>query len=292
MDYRVADFLFTVVLPECREGDVLLPSFRTFRQGGTGGGEKLFSFEALPAEEMPSGGKGPLLDESENDMGLVRLYASDHGYRVEVTPVSGSVVHVMDAPKDFSSAKAYLQWTDRYVGQVLSSLLRIVFSQAVLLHGGVSIHASAVCLEGRAYLFLGKSGTGKSTHSRLWLESFPGSFLLNDDNPVLRVKDGTVVAYGTPWSGKTPCYQNLSCPVGGMARLRQAPVNRFTLRQGVEAFTAVYPGCSVIVRDAVLSDALQETLAQVAGKVTVGMLECLPDKDAALLCGERLAGKK
>ena len=63
--------------------------------------------------------------------------------------------------------------------------------------------------EARGYLFLGHSGTGKSTHARQWLAAFDDAWLLNDDNPILRVmEDGEVRVYGSPWSGKTHFYNN------------------------------------------------------------------------------------
>ena len=122
----------------------------------------------------------------------------------------------------FDNAAACQRPEDPYLGEVLSSMLRILYAQAALVRDAVSVHASCVSLEGRGYLFLGRSGTGKSTHARRWLEAFPGCHLLNDDNPVLRVEDGTVTAYGTPWSGKTPCYRNEYAPVAGIVR-RNSP---------------------------------------------------------------------
>lgn len=69
------------------------------------------------------------------------------------------------------------------------------------------MHASVVATEtGKGYLFLGKSGTGKSTHTGLWLQQFSDCHLLNDDNPIVHVdslgKQATV--FGSPWSGKNP----------------------------------------------------------------------------------------
>ena len=63
---------------------------------------------------------------------------------------------------------------------------------------------------------MGKSGTGKSTHSRLWLENVPGATLLNDDNPIVRLTLVGAIVYGSPWSGKTPCYKNESAPLAGV----------------------------------------------------------------------------
>lgn len=77
-------------------------------------------------------------------------------------------------------------------------------------------------------MLLGKSGTGKSTHSRLWLKYIPDTKLLNDDNPAVRIMDNnTIMIYGTPWSGKTPCYKNVGVLLEGLVRLRQAPENQW-----------------------------------------------------------------
>ena len=170
-------------------------------------------------------------------------------------------------------------------GMALSSMVRIAFSQAVLLHRAVAVHASAVCCDGMAYLFTGKSGTGKSTHSRLWLRHVAGTYLLNDDNPVLKLRDdGVVMAYGSPWSGKTPCYRNEGCPVSGLARLFQSEGNRFVPKTDVEAFAVLLQGCSVIRKDSLLYGSLCDTLAGMSSEINVGILECRPDKDAVTVC--------
>ena len=168
----------------------------------------------------------------------------------------------------------------------------MAYAQAILRHDAVSIHASAVFCNGQAYLFLGKSGTGKSTHSALWIENIPGTELLNDDNPTIRILNGKAYAYGSPWSGKTACYKNVSFPVGGMVRLNQAPENSFQLQEGADAFVALYPGCSFIARDEYLRNSLYDTLTVLAGSVMVGTLDCLPDKHAALMCYRELTRKQ
>lgn len=79
--------------------------------------------------------------------------------------------------------------------------------------GTVLFHAAVVSHEGRGYMFLGPSGTGKSTHASLWLKYIDGTELVNDDNPVVRITDdGQATVFGSPWSGKTPCYRHVSYP--------------------------------------------------------------------------------
>ncbi len=87
-------------------------------------------------------------------------------------------------------------------------------------HQTIKIHASVIEKGGKALVFMGKSGTGKSTHSRNWLKFVPDCQLLNDDEPIIRVlNDGSVRVYGAPWSGSTPCYRNASAEVAAFVRL-------------------------------------------------------------------------
>ena len=85
--------------------------------------------------------------------------------------------------------------------------LWVGYGLMTLPYGTIAVHSSCIVYRDRAVLFLGESGTGKSTHTRLWREHVEGAFLLNDDSPVLRVEDDVVRVYGSPWSGKTPCYR-------------------------------------------------------------------------------------
>lgn len=288
--YCVAGFTFSVELPAGKDADALLPSFRPFVCRNEVQGDWLLGFTATAGGSHDLDGR--LIEESESDMGLVRLYAIDGGYGVAIASTPGGTFHTMTANSDFTAIDARIDWSDRYAGHVVTSMLRIAYSQAVLLHDAISLHASAVACDGKAYLFMGRSGTGKSTHSVLWLKHVPGCELLNDDNPTVRLIDGgsRAMAFGTPWSGKTPCYKQLAMPVGGMVRLNQAPANRFHRCDGVEAFMAIFPGCSVIAGDERLRNGLYDTLARLSEVATVGTLECLPDADAALLCHAALAG--
>ena len=142
------------------------------------------------------------VDISDNDLGQVRLLRTKDNYYIELKYEDG-MIHRMQADKLFTSIQVQLCLHDRYLSEAFSSLLRIAFSQSILCHGGISVHASAVAHLDRAYLFMGKSGTGKSTHASLWLSCFQDSELLNDDNPIIRIQKQTAYVYGSPWSGKT-----------------------------------------------------------------------------------------
>ena len=149
--------------------------------------------------------------------------------------------------------------------------------------------AAVVRQAGRGYLFLGRSGTGKSTHARLWLRHIAGSELLNDDNPVLVLADGTATVYGSPWSGKTPCYRNESAPAGAIIRLEQAPQNLIRSERPVAAFASLLSSCSTMIWDKATYDAICETVSGMARVVPSYRLQCLPDAEAAQLCHQTVA---
>ena len=142
-------------------------------------------------------------------------------------------------------------------------------------------HSSVVSNGDRGYMFLGKSGTGKSTHSSLWLRYIDGSQLVNDDNPVVRRTEDGFRVYGSPWSGKTPCYRNVSYPLGGIVLLSQAPYNAIHRLRGLQAYAALVPSISGKRWDSHIAEGLHQTENMMAGEVPVWHLECLPDEAAA-----------
>lgn len=169
--------------------------------------------------------------------------------------------------------------------------LWIMFGIAIAPLGAIAIHSSVIVKDGGASLFLGESGTGKSTHTRLWRENIEGSKLLNDDSPIIRLVDGIPTVFGSPWSGKTPCYRNLSFPIRGFVRLSQAPHNKIKRLGTLNAIGALLPSCPpAFAYDDTLQDCICDTLSQMIAKVPVYHLECLPDGDAARLSHNTIFG--
>ena len=134
------------------------------------------------------------------------------------------------------------------------------------------------------YLFLGHSGTGKSTHARQWLAAFDDAWLLNDDNPILRVmEDGEVRVYGSPWSGKTPCYKNAYARVGGIIKLSQAPHNKMRILSLPEAYAYMLSSASGLKMDRQMADYMYESIKHVITHVKCYHLDCLPNTEAAVV---------
>lgn len=110
------------------------------------------------------------------------------------------------------------------------------FYSELLNFEGMMLHASAVVMDGAAYLFSAPCGTGKSTHTTLWQKVFGDRvIMLNDDKPAIRLENGEFFAYGTPWCGKTGENTNLRVPLGGICMLRRGEVNEIHPYSGSNA---------------------------------------------------------
>ena len=183
--------------------------------------------------------------------------------------------------------------TGDYLKLAIDNALMVLFALATADKDTVLFHAAIVSSEEKGYMFLGKSGTGKSTHARLWLKHIEGTALVNDDNPVVRTyADGHATVFGSPWSGKTPCYRNISYPLGGIVLLSQAPYNKIHRLVGIQAYAALVPSISGKRWDKVIANGLHETENALAIHIPCWHLECLPDEEAARVCWEEIRDKR
>ena len=93
-------------------------------------------------------------------------------------------------------------------------------------------HGSVIAVDGEGYLFTAKSGTGKSTHTRLWREYFgERAVMVNDDKPLLHITDSGMTAYGTPWDGKHRLSTNTAVPLKGICILTRDTTNHIDLAE-------------------------------------------------------------
>lgn len=169
--------------------------------------------------------------------------------------------------------------------------LWIGFGLMTIQYNTVAIHSSCIVYNNKAVLFLGESGTGKSTHTRLWRENIEGAFLLNDDSPFLRVEDGKIWAYGSPWSGKTACYKQERYELKACVRLSQAASNQIDKLSILHAYGAIHPSCPPeFAYDEILYDHISGFINQLLSSVPFYHLACLPDRDASLLSFKTIFG--
>ena len=107
---------------------------------------------------------------------------------------------------------------------------------------------------------------------------------MNDDNPVVRIGEGNEIrVFGSPWSGKTPCYRNVSYPLGGIVSLSQAPYNEMHRLKGVKAYAALVASISGKRWDPQMAEGLHETEELLVRLAPIWHLDCLPDEAAARL---------
>lgn len=150
-------------------------------------------------------------------------------------------------------------------------------------HKGLYLHASAVVRDGKAYLFSGDPGAGKSTHTRLWINTFGGDTrIINDDKPALRCIDGVWYAYGTPWCGKDGINLNERAPVAGLCFLKKADHNSIKRLSNRDALLRIFPQTTYLLeRDQ--SILVAKYLDNFLGSVPVYELENRPEPEAAML---------
>lgn len=189
----------------------------------------------------------------------------------------------MECSENFTEGVLYIMPDCQDVRFCIDNALMLLFAFRTAPLMTLEMHAAVVVRgEGRGYLFLGHSGTGKSTHARQWLAAFDDAWLLNDDNPILRVmEDGEVRVYGSPWSGKTPCYKNAYARVGGIIKLSQAPHNKMRILSLPEAYAYMLSSASGLKMDRQMADCMYESIKHVITHVKCYHLDCLPNTEAA-----------
>ncbi len=127
------------------------------------------------------------------------------------------------ASEDRFEGKAVRSFSDKYL-ETLSVYRKI--SELMPAYGVFLFHGSVISVDNEAYLFTAKSGTGKSTHTRLWREHFGDrAFMVNDDKPLIKVTDDGAFVYGTPWNGKHRLSKNVCVRLKALAVLHRGTEN-------------------------------------------------------------------
>ena len=287
--YIVAGHGFTLQAAEGVELTDALSNYAPFAAGAAAAAEPVFRLQVVPPEALPVP-EGLVEEFAQDDDGSqIRISRIPSGDNWIEFSLFGMLSGTMLAAADFSAATLAPRSSRTQKEFALNNALMVLYAMSTACRGTALFHAAVIGCGGRGYLFLGKSGTGKSTHARLWLQHIPGSELVNDDNPVVRVfPDGSARVYGSPWSGKTPCYRNMELPVGAFVQLAQAPGNAIRRLKGLSAYAALVPGISGKRWDRQMADGLHETENTLAMQVPVWHLDCLPDEAAARLCAGKI----
>ena len=201
------------------------------------------------------------------------------GHLLQMLPKEGNALYLWSI-----TGKNIIYMSGDFASRLYNYALWVGFGLMTIPQGTVAIHSSCIVCDDRAVLFLGESGTGKSTHTGLWRKHIEGARLLNDDSPIIRLIDGKIWAYGSPWSGKTACHKQERYPLAGCTRLSQAPENRIQKLPILLAYAALHPSCPpTFAYDSELYDSISDTIGAILASTPVYHLACRPDKDAATL---------
>lgn len=111
-------------------------------------------------------------------------------------------------------------------------------AERMLEYDTILFHGSCIAVDGMAYIFTAKSGTGKSTHTRFWREYFGNrAVMVNDDKPLIRMTEKGAIVYGTPWNGKHRLGENIFAPLHALCVLERAKENHIEKISKKEAYT-------------------------------------------------------
>lgn len=201
-------------------------------------------------------------------------------FEVAVTPADIAYERQRSARADELEGAAVREHADPYLETlaVYRKLAQLLVQDDILL-----MHGAVVAVDGQAYLFTAKSGTGKTTHTRLWMRQFGDrAVMVNGDKPLLHITSEGVTVYGTPWDGKEHLSTNTSCPLKALCILTRSETNHIERISKKEALPMLcqqsYRPCSPI--------GAQKTLALVdrlGSSVPLYRLGCNMEPEAALV---------
>lgn len=286
-DFLIADFNIRIAFKESLYNDIrLLPSFEPFKREGD---QFIPSFlfqltvdDALPVVDKQNRETVGRFDSGNGLTVVHRL--SDGGYQYIIKDIFQRECCLLRTDKNFYDCHCALNGSFEMRSFGLVNALMMIFAFAGSRQQSLLIHASTVLYNGYGYAFTAKSGTGKSTHTGLWIKHIPGSELMNDDNPIIRVIGDKSFIYGSPWSGKTPCYRQVKAPLGALTRIDRALQNSVEKLHPIEAFASLLPSCSNMKWDKEIFNGICDTVTKVVESTPVYTLHCLPDKEAAEIC--------
>lgn len=153
-------------------------------------------------------------------------------------------------------------------------------------------HGSVIAVDGQGYLFTGKSGAGKSTHTKLWRDLFGDrAIMVNDDKPLLHISHNGVIAYGTPWDGKHRLSSNISVPLKGICILNKDTTNHIQRIEKSQAYPMLVQQSYRSANPLKVIKTL-ELIDLLAEKTGLYQLACNMEIDAAKVAYEEMKEEK
>ena len=172
----------------------------------------------------------------EENKAFLQDYISDKEAQFTIEPADADLRSMQQefdrmAENDGLAARTY---SDSFLE---NNAIHALLAEKLVEYNVLLIHGSALCMDGEAYIFIARSGTGKSTHAGLWREVFGDRVrMINDDKPMLRIERDSVTVYGTPWDGKHHLSRNMSAPLKAIIVLGRSEINQIDKMSKADAF--------------------------------------------------------
>ncbi len=206
-----------------------------------------------------------------------RLAEGGYAFVDQTDALSKEIINLVVMNDDFSRVEAWF-----CPGEILQRnaeekrpyhLMGEILKYAVLQRKGLIIHASSLAYNGKGVLFSAPSGTGKSTHTALWQKHLPGTVIVNDDMPIIRMEEGVPLLCGAPWSGKNSINTNVCVPLSAIVFLKRGTSCSLVPMEPIDAVWRIYDA----VRKPVVAELAKESLdriEEILQKVPVYELTC------------------
>ena len=223
------------------------------------------------------------------------------GLKVEMKPKFGRLIRqseayqssgkpVMTVTPDVND-EAYIALNKRTDEEREYICLSAAFCRDIIRYGRFFLHASAVVYNGEAYLFSAPSGMGKSTHTAMWLNQFPGSYILNDDKPVIYPEKDHITVWGTPFSGKTALQVNQGVPLKAICFLKQGNENSIS-RISEDRAIALTLNNTYRPKSGEDMNYLLDMVEQVVARINIFEMSCTGETEAAEMSYRAMKGKR
>ena len=295
MTYRIGGHIIVLHAPETLLRQ-LLPSFTPFivddhdRSHEAEATMQMYLDNNTATEESDNDRIRRFVRDVDTGNGITRVERySDGGYRFLIHSADGQECALLTSSADFTQCHCtLLARTEIWQSFALNNTMMLSYAFSTAAQETLLLHASVVRYQGKAYAFTAPSGTGKSTQVANWLRAIDGCDLINDDNPIIRMIDGKPVLYGSPWSGKTPCYRNVEAPLGAVIKIERADSDYTTPLSPLQAFSTLITACSSMKWDEEIHDKTCQTISAIVGSTKMMTLHCTPHTSSAIVCKNAL----
>lgn len=218
--------------------------------------------------------------QHENNRGFFQDYLTNAKPELRIEPSEEDLIRAEQQLKDAAVQEGknaeFLPW------RVENNAIHYLMADALTDHGVLLVHGSAIVMDGETYVFIADSGTGKSTHARLWREAFGDrAWMVNDDKPMLRLAENKILVYGTPWNGKHHLGCNRSAPLKALVQLNRSKTNKVEPLSKTEALMMLIrhsfrPSCEAKLKKVLCLE------ADIIERAAAFRLACNMEPEAAL----------